>query len=953
VASSWAGFRQRPAFFWLVVGLGLLQLGFYAFAAVLLVRNGMPDPVFGWDYAEGPRGAMVVSVDPAGTAAGALQPGDLVLALDGDARVQRVPLYFALRFVPPNGEYVLRVARGGEEYEYRLRASVAVDPAKAIDHLGFLVISFGFFGLALTVGLLKPASARLPCLAAFAVSLYFLEASLRPSLWFSTGPVYLGYVAIAASQPLHFALVYHFFYRFPDGAPKGRAWSLLQVLFYAWAVLLMPRRPWIGVLLYRGREAVMANLFAHRELFDLVLVALQGLVVTALLATCAVIARNYRRVRQPDQRRRTRWIAASSAVALLPWAVVGPDLFVLPASAYLPVTLATNLLILLIPVSFGYAILKHRVFDINVVIRRGLQYLLARNVLRAVLSVPLALLAVTVLAQPQRTVAEVLAQESVYLYATAVVVISLHFRERLAEGLDRRFFREAYQQERVLVALIEEVKKKESLSEVSALVSQRLGAALHPKAIHVFYRESPRRDLTLGHSSSGAARGLRLPRGWRLLQLVEAGPEVLDYPLAPAELPEEEARLLAELAVSLIVPLSATDGELIGLMLLGEKKSEEPYSLRDRRLLKALAEQVALVYEMVELREEVGKERRVKREVLARLEGRDLRLMRECPLCGRCFDGGEQACPDDLQELSPTLPIERVVEGKYRLDRLLGRGGMGAVYEAQDLRLARRVAIKVLAASLFREDVALRRFEREARASARLSHPNVVTVFDYGTLATGGAYLVMERLDGVTLRAELVRGPIAPATAAEWFDQVLEGVGAAHQAGIVHRDLKPENVLIAASDGRRPVVKVLDFGLAKLKVPDEGTSLTVPGTVMGTIRYMSPEQVSMRDVDERSDVFSLGVMAAEALSGRHPFEGATPTQVVLAILNTPYRFPGESPEARALDRVLQKCLAKDPEGRFGTVAALQQELIPAIRRWPGGIGPGETRPGLPTAEYGD
>src|SRR5207244_865215 len=171
--------------------------------------------------------------------------------------------------------------------------------------------------------------------------------------------------------------------------------------------------------------------------------------------------------------------------------------------------------------------------------------------------------------------------------------------------------------------------------------------------------------------------------------------------------------------------------------------------------------------------------------------------VKECPQCRLCWDAVQEVCPADGSPLVLTLPVERIVDRKYRLDRVLGTGGMGTVYEATDARLGRRVALKVLLARNFGNPTALRRFEREAQAAARLHHPNIVTVHDYGTLGSEGAYLVMERLEGTSLRAAIDRGgTLAPALAAQWFDQMLEGMEAAHAAGVVHRDLKPENVLV-------------------------------------------------------------------------------------------------------------------------------------------------------------
>jgi hypothetical protein len=287
-----------------------------------------------------------------------------------------------------------------------------------------------------------------------------------------------------------------------------------------------------------------------------------------------------------------------------------------------------------------------------------------------------------------------------------------------------------------------------------------------------------------------------------------------------------EKEWLDQLDVSLIVPMCGTDQRPVGLLLLGEKKSEEPYSATDRTLLQAIAREMAIVNENALLRARVGREQKIKREVLARFEERNINLVKECPTCGTCFDSSVEACDRDATELTLSLPVERTIDQKYRLERLIGRGGMGAVYQATDLRLDRSVAIKVMLGSMFGDPLALRRFEREARTSARLNHPNIIAVHDYGAIGSEGAYLVMELIPGITLRAELeAAGRIDPHTAAEYFDQILEGVKAAHTAAVIHRDLKPENILISKDHGKTRI-KILDFGLAK-------TTLYVARTVDG------------------------------------------------------------------------------------------------------------------------
>ncbi|MBX3276449.1 MAG: serine/threonine-protein kinase [Acidobacteria bacterium] len=258
----------------------------------------------------------------------------------------------------------------------------------------------------------------------------------------------------------------------------------------------------------------------------------------------------------------------------------------------------------------------------------------------------------------------------------------------------------------------------------------------------------------------------------------------------------------------------------------------------------------------------------------------------------------------------------------------LGAGGMGEVYRATDARLNREVAIKVLPAEFAQDADRLKRFEQEARATSALNHPNILTVYDIGT-HQDQPYIVEELLDGEELRAQLSEGAIAPKKAIEYARQIADGLSAAHAKGIIHRDLKPENLFVTV-DGR---VKILDFGLAKLKPqPNEPIGsevatqkkITDPGTVMGTVGYMSPEQVRGQDVDHRSDIFSFGVILYEILSGRRTFHGDSAIEVMNAILKEepPELSETNTKVSPALDRIVRRCLEKKPERRFQSASDL-------------------------------
>lgn len=273
--------------------------------------------------------------------------------------------------------------------------------------------------------------------------------------------------------------------------------------------------------------------------------------------------------------------------------------------------------------------------------------------------------------------------------------------------------------------------------------------------------------------------------------------------------------------------------------------------------------------------------------------------------------------------------------GPYEIVASLGAGGMGEVYRARDARLGRDVAIKVLPAVFAADPDRLRRFELEARATAALSHPNILSVFDVGS-HDGSPYLVEELLEGETLRARLASGSLPCRKAVEIATQVAHGLAAAHARGIVHRDLKPENVFLT----RDGVVKILDFGLATLVRGEGETDLTAastatsPQAVLGTAGYMSPEQVRGQTVDARSDLFSLGVVLYEMLSGRSPFRRTTPADTASAILreDPPPLLASVHTCPPPLDTVVRRCLEKRPEDRFSSAHDLAIAL--EASSWP-------------------
>jgi hypothetical protein len=490
---------------------------------------------------------------------------------------------------------------------------------------------------------------------------------------------------------------------------------------------------------------------------------------------------------------------------------------------------------------------------------------------------------------------------------------SLRYRELLRTWLDRRFFREAYNSEAILMTLPERLRDLRSQGEVASKVAADVLAALHPRAIYVLVPQPSGATFSTAYSSDG-----------KVVDLKDIAHTWSNSSVSISELRANDGtRSLSDLGIQLAVPLLA-DQRLSGLLLLAERKSEEPYTSRDRALLEAIAAQAALLLQKFRLEDELRRERQQVKKMAVRLGDEISDLCRECPECGTCFDGSVITCPHDGQVPEIRLPVDRTIHARYRLERLVGKGGMGAVYQATDLRLKRDVAIKIMLNDLFGNDKALQRFEREAEISARLAHPNIVRIYDFGAVGTSGAYLVMEYLKGVTAREAIARDRrIAPEIAAQWITQLLAGIEAAHAAGVVHRDLKPENMLLVENENGDEVVKLLDFGLAKVKLLHiaEAERLTVPGMTMGTLGYMSPEQVAGGEVDQRTDIYAIGTIAIEMLAGRIPTDDESVEEVLAEAIEG---------DIEALAAVLSMARASQRSQRYASASELRRDLTAGL-----------------------
>ena len=630
------------------------------------------------------------------------------------------------------------------------------------------------------------------------------------------------------------------------------------------------------------------------------------------VAAVVVLVLGYRRLTDVTERRRVRVLVVGSSVGLLSVVTVaatywgrspstfGDSVFASPAAAIGAVVG------LALPISFAYSILRYRLFDIRLMLRLGLQYALARRVVVSFVPILGALFFADLWVHRQTPFAEILqARGWVYAGLAIFALVARVQRDQWLDALDRTYFRERLNAQRLLRGIGEEIRHAGGLDAVAPRVVIQIETALHAEFVallacapgHEVFRTlavSPASHVPL--SLAAASKAIELVR--LIGKPVQLADRQRTWMLR--HLPAADVEWLSRANVELIVPIQLGGNYVEAVFVLGPKRSEEPYSAEDDDLLMAIADNVAWVL----------------RRAPAPKGGRD--AFEECSVCGACFAIDTGRCPNDGSVLT-TASLPRVLADRYKLERRVGRGGMGAVYAAFDRALNRDVAVKVL-----REDLllpaAVERFKSEARLAAALAHRNVVTVHDIGVTDAGRAFFIMELLNGVTLREELLRARrLPPARVLHILRDVGSGIEAAHRRQMIHRDLKPENVILCR-DENVEVAKVLDFGLAKaVEVSGAKTMLTAPGMVAGTLQYMAPEHLSGGEASPDWDLWALAVMAFEMITGALPAAG-TPRATDLAALPTD-----------GLRELFVRALSTNPIDRPATVAEFLDELGRELR----------------------
>lgn len=548
--------------------------------------------------------------------------------------------------------------------------------------------------------------------------------------------------------------------------------------------------------------------------------------IAYVLVSFVMLAIKYRRLEGETEKRRVRLFVVSLAFVIalaVPVVVYSQSEFSASPGASLflsfPVRALATLAAAAFPVCFAYSILRHRLFDIRVIIRQGIRYAAAKQLLLLAAPAIIAVFLADLYAHRDRRIDNIVQDRGwIYLGLAGLAVLAHIRRQHWLQSLDRHFFREQYDAQEILRATLERVSTARSLAEVAPIVVKQIEAAMHPRFCAIVEHNRGKRtyELVSIYPEGVSAPPLRTDSKAVELAKVMAKPVQLtsnDSWLA-RQLPSSETQCLERSGVDLIAPVKGRGSD--ALIVMGRKRSEEPYTSDDMRLLEGVSIGLAL------------------------------------------------------------LSSRRFSEERFKLESRIGQGGMGSVYEAMDLQLGRKVAIKLISENLIADSAALDRFQREARILAGFQHPNVVTLFDAGVMPDGRPFLVMERLQGRTLREELnCRTSLLGDEVRSIVRQLCAGLSAAHRRSLTHRDLKPENIFLC-QDGVQRLVKILDFGLAKLFLETStsaqtGTFSTLTGQIAGTPAYMSPELLSGAKPDPSCDLWALGVITHEMLTGQRPF----------------------------------------------------------------------------------
>lgn len=647
----------------------------------------------------------------------------------------------------------------------------------------------------------------------------------------------------------------------------------------------------------------------------------------------------YRRLTDANERRRIRLAMGTSVVGVTAFALkegVSAVFVMVGASAPdLPIGLVAllDVLVLLPALGVTYAVTVHRVLGPRWFLRRSLQYALAERTLMWMPLLAAVPLAVSIYLQRDRTLADIASGAPAFYLALALMSVgAFQVRARARGWLDRRFFRTEYDSRELLLSLAGRLRFETDPGGLADLVVAQLDQALHPRTVALLVGGLEAGNLVPVAVRHGSVESL--PLSSPVVPQLQRSDAPLDVELSNSrsplqQLPEEDREWLLCANAALLVPVLGQDRTLVGVLLLGDKQSDEAYDAEDKDLLSNVAAQVGLFLDVARLRDRVA-ESEARVTLAAMAAGGPPPSLAACPTCGRCDEVAVASCSEDGSPMEVVWNVPHVVESRYRVERRLGRGGMGDVFRAYDQRLERSVAVKVVRADRHLPSSAVGRFRREAQIVAKLRHPSIVAVYDFGTVPGGAAFLVMELVGGHDLRHHLrLRGRFTVAQAVHVLGPTCAALAAAHREGVLHRDVKPENILLTESTQE---VKVLDFGIAKLLGEEDGAgetmmgaTVTQAGTILGTPAYMSPEQLRGEPLDPRSDVFSVGVVAYELLAGALPFGAASLADIAVRHRERPPSLTAYGVPS-AIDALVHAALSYERDARPSSAADFASRL---------------------------
>lgn len=822
------------------------------------------------------RVLSVVPGSPGDTAG--LKPGDRIINIDGRAVRNIVELGSMLGNAKFDHPVSIIVSRGNQDVPVQvILKQTLVQSWNPKDYLGFWV-EIGVTLIQLLLGLLVLFK-RPRDITAVAAGIFLCGLGTGTPLFLAPHAAVLWKSLPLAIQWLAFPATVLFVGGLPIAPMLLFSLSFPKPLLHhrwAWMVLVGLAVPLLGGTIAID-YIVLFSVRGAAGVFPSWLLAILGIdSFLAFSASVVILAVNYVTLREVNERRRIRLVFFGLLLFLAD--VLASVLFSLSPKTFWLSNLALSPLVFGIAqvpftICVAYAVLKQRLFQVRLIVRQSLQYAVARGALLIPIPVLAGILIFDLMAHKDQPFAVLLSAHG-WLYTLMVVVgVVAHTKQsRWMEVLDRRFYREHYNAQQLLRQTVEEIRASSNLAEVAPKTVARIEQALHPEFVAILMREASEPV----YRCMAAVPPEMQPRGLspdsKLMAVFRLFAKPLPISLSESgwlkqQLPSEDTNFLRNAHIDLMVPIAIASQDREAFMALGPKKSEEPYSNEDQELLSGIGSALALLLE---------------RPVTTALGG-----FEECPRCGLCYASGMGRCASEGAQLT-RMPFHRLLTSRYRLEQRLGRGGMGTVYKATDISLERSVAVKLIREDLITSSEAAERFRREAKAAASFAHPNLVTVYDFGMDSEARVYLVMELLEGTTLRQHLEQQKkLATRQILQVLGGVCAGLEAAHEQGMIHRDLKPENIFLAQS--REGVVtKILDFGLAKFLLPsnvDGATVDTVSGVLLGTPQYMSPNQLNGEVVSSAWDLWALAVITYEMLTGAHPFPATSVGQVQYAIVH--------------------------------------------------------------------